>query len=87
VGGDRAGRAVLVGKRTAGDTGQIITFSLPGGGLLWVCTKWDFQPDGQDLIGIGLRPEHEVPQVLDDLLGGDGPRPGESDRRDQILSK
>ncbi len=65
-----AGRAVLVGERTAGDTGQIITFSLPRGGLLWVCTKWDFQPDGRDLIGIGLRPDHEVPQVLDDLPGG-----------------
>jgi len=71
------GRALLVGERTAGDTGQIISFGLPQGGFLWVCTKWDFQPDGSELIGVGLRPDYEVPRNVEDL-GSD---------KDRILEK
>ncbi len=63
----KCGRALLVGERTAGDTGQIISFGLPQGGFLWVCTKWDFQPDGSELIGVGLRPDYEVPRKVEDL--------------------
>ncbi len=66
----KSGRAVFVGERTAGDTGQIISFGLPQGGVLWVCTKWDFQPDGSGLIGIGLPPDYEVPLSWNDLVSG-----------------
>jgi carboxyl-terminal processing protease len=68
-----AHRARLVGARTAGDTGQIISFGLPGGGLLWICTKWDFQPDGGDLIGVGLAPDVEVEAAMKDILDGRDP--------------
>lgn len=68
-----AHRASLVGARTAGDTGQIISFELPGGGFLWVCTKWDFRPDGGDLIGVGLTPDADVEPTLKDILEGRDP--------------
>jgi len=69
----KSGRAVLVGERTAGDTGQIISFGLPQGGILWVLTKWDFFPDGRELIGVGIQPDIELRPTIKEIISGEDP--------------
>lgn len=66
-------RAVLVGEKTAGDTGQIKQVGLPYGGYLWVCTKWDFYPDGREFVGGGIVPDLAAQPTAADILAGRDP--------------
>ena len=54
------GRAILVGGKTAGTTGQPLFIKLPGGGKGRICAKRDSYPDGREFVGIGVVPDVEV---------------------------
>lgn len=54
---DYSNRALLIGSKTAGTTGNPLTVTLPGGGIFRVCTKRDSYPDGREFVGIGIDPD------------------------------
>ncbi len=68
-----SGRAVLVGEKTAGSTGNPIAAALPGGGTFRVVSKRDMFPDGREFVGIGISPDVEVHPAQRDLLQGADP--------------
>jgi carboxyl-terminal processing protease len=72
-----AGRATLVGEKTAGTTGQPLMVKLPRGGSARICTKWDSYPDGREFVGVGVIPDVEVHPTRDSLAAG----------RDAVLEK
>lgn len=63
------GRATVIGQRTYGSTGQPMPLKLPGLDAR-ICTKRDTYPNGQDFVGIGIIPDIEVPQNINDILKG-----------------
>ena len=65
-----SGRGKVVGQRTNGSTGQILTVDLPGGGGFRVCTKWCSYPDGREFVGIGVIPDVEVNPTRRDIADG-----------------
>jgi len=67
---DIKGRAITIGERTFGSTGQPLSFDLPGGGSARICTKRDTYPDGREFVGYGIKPEIEVKRTINDLLSG-----------------
>jgi len=66
-------RAVLVGEKTGGSTGNPIVVPLPGGGMFRVVSKRDMFPDGREFVGIGISPDVEVHPTQRDLLKGTDP--------------
>jgi carboxyl-terminal processing protease len=68
-----SGRAVLVGEKTAGSTGNPISVPLPGNGTFRVVSKRDMFPDGREFVGIGISPDIEVHPTQQDLLQGKDP--------------
>jgi hypothetical protein len=68
-----AKRAILVGEKTAGSTGNPIRIPLPGGGMFMVVSKRDMFPDGREFVGIGISPDLEVHPTQKDLLKGTDP--------------
>ncbi len=66
-----AKRALIVGERTGGSTGQPqIVDNLPGGGSARICTKWDTYPDGRDFVGVGVIPDVEIYPTPQDIAAG-----------------
>ena len=63
-------RAVTVGERSFGSTGQPLSFKLPGGGSARICTKRDTYPDGRDFVGYGVKPDVEVRRTVSELISG-----------------
>ncbi len=63
-------RAVLVGEKTAGTTGQPLFIKLPGGGKARICTKRDTYPDGREFVGVGVIPDIQAHNNMDDILSG-----------------
>ncbi len=57
----QAGRAILVGMPTAGNTEGISGFSLPDGSLIRLAIMTLELPDGTTLEGIGVIPDIQVP--------------------------
>ena len=45
-------------------------YSLPGGGVGFVCSKRDLMPDGTEFIGIGISPDVEVIEKVSDIRQG-----------------
>ncbi|MCK5148532.1 hypothetical protein KAR48_17385 [bacterium] len=72
-----SGRAVLVGGKTAGSTGNPIYVVLPGGGQFRVVSKRDAFPDGTEFVGYGIKPDVAVSATQQDYLDG----------RDVVLEK
>jgi len=68
-----SGRAVLVGEKTAGSTGNPLAVPLPGGGTFIVVSKRDTFPDGTEFVGIGIAPDVPVQPTQQDLLKGTDP--------------
>jgi C-terminal processing protease CtpA/Prc len=68
-----AGRAVLVGEKTAGSAGNPLEFPLPGGGRFEVATFRAYLPDGREYIGIGVQPDLEIHPTREDIVGGTDP--------------
>ena len=66
-------RAVLVGEKTGGSTGNPINIRLPGGGSFMVVSKRDTFPDGREFVGLGISPDLEVHPTQKDLLKGTDP--------------
>lgn len=70
-------RAVTMGQRTYGSTGQPLVFDLPGIKNARICTKRDTYPDGRDFVGVGIIPDIEIPRNPADVISG----------RDRILDE
>ena len=68
-----SGRAVLVGEKTAGSTGNPISVPLPGGGTFMVVSKRDMFPDGKEFVGVGIPPDVPVHPTQQDLLRATDP--------------
>lgn len=66
-------RALLVGEKTGGSTGNPVVVPPPGGGIFRVVSKRDQFPDGQEFVGIGIAPDVEVHFTQSDLLKGTDP--------------
>jgi len=66
-------RAVLVGEKTAGSTGNPINVPLPCGGTFTVVSLRAVFPDGREFVGIGISPDVEVHPTQKDLLQGTDP--------------
>jgi len=65
-----SGRAVLVGGKTAGSTGNPLRIGLPGGGSFEVATFTATYPDGREYAGIGIQPDIEIHPTQDDIYRG-----------------
>ncbi|HVX00168.1 MAG TPA: S41 family peptidase [Candidatus Babeliaceae bacterium] len=63
-------RAITMGQRTEGSTGQPLPIDLPGLSGGRICTKRDTYPDGRDFVGIGIIPDIEVPRRVEDVING-----------------
>jgi carboxyl-terminal processing protease len=61
-------RAILVGEKTAGSTGNPIVISLPGGGIFRVVSKRDVYPDGTEFVGVGINPDVVVNITQRDII-------------------
>jgi C-terminal processing protease CtpA/Prc len=70
---DAMKRGILVGSKTAGSTGQPLTFALPGGGSARICVKRDTYPDGREFVGQGIAPQVEVAATMEDIRSGRDP--------------
>lgn len=66
-------RALLIGEKTAGSTGNPIAVALPGGGTFRVVSKRDMFPDGKEFVGIGIIPDVEVKVTQQDIIGKNDP--------------
>jgi carboxyl-terminal processing protease len=66
-------RAVLIGERTAGSSGQPFGQSLGNGMGLGLGTKREFFPDGSEFEGVGIAPDIEVKLSIEDLRQGKDP--------------
>ncbi len=53
-------RAIFVGSRSAGSTGQPLAFQIPGGAWVGITSKHDTMPDGTEFVGFGVAPDVEV---------------------------
>jgi C-terminal processing protease CtpA/Prc len=58
----------FIGERTSGGNGQPMLFSMPGGGIASVCTQYCYKSDGSDYYRVGIVPEIEIEQTLDDFI-------------------
>ncbi|HEY0740545.1 MAG TPA: S41 family peptidase [Chryseosolibacter sp.] len=67
---DNTKRSTTIGSKTFGSTGQPLSFKLPGGGSARVCTKRDEYPDGRQFVGVGIKPDIEIENSVEDLLAG-----------------
>ena len=70
-------RAVVVGGKTCGSTGQPIFIDLPGGGSARICAKKSLYPDGRRFVGVGIIPDVEVHPTEEDV----------ATERDAVLEK
>jgi hypothetical protein len=66
-------RAVLVGGKTAGISGNPLEIPLPGGGTFEVSTFKASYPDGREYVGIGIQPNVEVYPTQADIYKGTDP--------------
>jgi carboxyl-terminal processing protease len=66
-------RAVIIGDRTAGSTGQPYWHEFENGMGFSVSTKREYFPDGAPFEGVGVAPDVEVHTSADDLKNGRDP--------------
>ncbi|SHF37547.1 S41 family peptidase [Chryseobacterium vrystaatense] len=59
---------VRVGGYSNGSTGQPVQIELPGGGSAMICTKKVTLPDGEEFIGVGIKPDILIERNLNDTL-------------------
>lgn len=63
-------RGTIIGQKTGGSTGNPLGYSLPGGGIGFVCSKRDLMPDGTEFVGKGINPDLEVMDSIADVKQG-----------------
>lgn len=69
-----AHRAVIVGQRSGGSTGQPLQFSFLDGKISGrVCTKRDQYPDGREFVGVGIIPDVEIHPTVQDIIASRDP--------------
>lgn len=61
-------RGKIIGRKTSGSTGNPIIFPIPGNGVVVICTKKDTYPDGTEFVGIGIIPDIEIKQTINDYF-------------------
>lgn len=61
---------ILIGEATGGGNGQPMLIPLPGGGKAAICTQYCSFPNGSEYYRIGIKPDIEVKQTIDDLIDG-----------------
>lgn len=61
-------RAITIGQRTNGSTGQPLFVKIPTGGSYQICTKKDTYPDGRKFVGVGIIPNIEIEPSVEDVL-------------------
>jgi len=66
-------RGLLVGRTTAGSSGQPLVFNLPGGGTARICTAQETFPDGRKFVGTGIAPQITVAPTIVDVRAGRDP--------------
>lgn len=54
-----------IGENSAGSSGQPLIINLPGGSQARICTKRDMLPNGEDYIGIGIKPDIKIDKDVD----------------------
>lgn len=79
-----AGRARLVGGRTAGSAGNGLQTGLPGGGSFTVSTFTALVPGGDEYVGSGIAPDLEIEPTPADLAAG---RDAVLERAVELLSR
>ncbi|WP_051891194.1 S41 family peptidase [Chryseobacterium sp. JM1] len=57
-----------VGEYSNGSTGQPLQIELPGNGSAIICTKKVTLPDGEEFIGVGIKPHNFIERNLNDTL-------------------
>ena len=63
-------RGQIIGEPTGGSTGQPLFLRLPGHGSARICTKHDSFADGQEFVGVGVRPDQLVHPTVRDFRAG-----------------
>jgi carboxyl-terminal processing protease len=66
-------RAIILGERTGGSTGQPFRHNLKYGMRISLSTKREYFADGSAFEGIGITPDVEVPMSAADLQSGNDP--------------
>lgn len=61
-------RAIRIGQKTSGSSGQRLGFRIPDGGSFFICTKNDTYPDGRKFVGIGILPDIESEPDIEDII-------------------
>lgn len=56
-----------IGQHSAGSSGQPLALELPGGIKARICAKRDALPNGEDYIGIGIKPDVEIDTNTDHI--------------------
>jgi carboxyl-terminal processing protease len=67
---DNSKRGIKIGQKTGGSTGQPISFDLPEGGRMRICTKRDMYPNGKEFVGVGIIPEIEINETIESIQNG-----------------
>lgn len=67
---DNAKRGIKIGQKTGGSTGQPISFDLPEGGRMRICTKRDMYPNGKEFVGVGIIPDIEINETIESIQNG-----------------
>jgi C-terminal processing protease CtpA/Prc len=60
-------RAIVVGERTGGSTGQPLRFRFYYGVRGRICTKRDTYPDEREFVGVGIIPDVEAHRTREDI--------------------
>ena len=63
-------RGIVIGEPSGGSTGQPVFFTLPGGGVGYVCSKRDFFSDGTEFVGVGIQPDIVVRPTAKSIATG-----------------
>jgi carboxyl-terminal processing protease len=63
-------RGSTIGSPSGGSTGQPLHLSLPGGGSMRICTKRDRFANGEEFVGVGIKPDIEVQNTFEDVRTG-----------------
>ncbi len=62
-----------IGEPTFGSTGQPMLFDLPNGGQARICTKKDTYPNGEEFVGVGIKPDIKISKSLSDYIENKDP--------------
>lgn len=63
-------RGLIIGDFTGGSSGQPLLINLPGNGTAIICTKRDMLGNGEDFVGIGVKPDKLVTPTISDIRKG-----------------